>query len=138
MIQLSRLPLTRVIPPEQHILKQGEAGEDLYMLVYGCVTVEVAGRYVGESKAPCCFGELGFLEAQKYRTATVISRSFCIVRVLHRLAFQTIMQQTKTTLSTYSVAEMLKFRNVDASKSDQKGMIMRVSIFRQSGCSEDF
>eukprot|EP00928_Gymnodinium_smaydae_P072011 TRINITY_DN5545_c0_g2_i2.p1 TRINITY_DN5545_c0_g2~~TRINITY_DN5545_c0_g2_i2.p1 ORF type:complete len:1231 (+),score=154.89 TRINITY_DN5545_c0_g2_i2:131-3823(+) len=54
----------------QLIFDQGSESEELYVLAYGSVSVEIDGVYIGEIKAPAVLGESALLNQATPRTAS--------------------------------------------------------------------
>jgi len=85
--QLAQVPLTAGLPPNvrrrladigkkrsyepgEAIVREGETGTALYIILSGRATVEQAGNVLGELKAGDFFGELALIEEHR-RSATV-------------------------------------------------------------------
>jgi hypothetical protein len=67
-------PKRRNLEPEETLVQQGEAGDELYLLLDGVLAVEVDGEEVAEIGPGAILGELAGLEAGK-RTATLRART---------------------------------------------------------------
>jgi CRP-like cAMP-binding protein len=69
------------VPPGKELVREGEMGRHLYVIVWGTATVWKGGRRMNELGPGDWFGELAFLDGAP-RTATVIARSDMRVVVL--------------------------------------------------------
>ncbi|CAJ1380351.1 unnamed protein product, partial [Effrenium voratum] len=93
---LSRELDIRIFHPGQTVLREGEYGEMTYILVHG--EVEVVTESMSEThppirmRAPSIFGESPLLiGAPARRTATVIARAICDVRMVHQRIFNQLL-----------------------------------------------
>ncbi|CAK0890666.1 unnamed protein product [Prorocentrum cordatum] len=85
---------------DRHVFFSGEViveeeteGEDMYILYSGCMEAHSRGLKVGTLKGGQCFGEMAVLGLVRKRTATVVARSLCDVRILSRRLFEDIMAE---------------------------------------------
>ncbi len=62
-------------PPGKDIIKQGDVGENFYLMVEGDAVVKKSGRVVDELRANDCFGELLYFEKIRQPRATTITSS---------------------------------------------------------------
>jgi CRP-like cAMP-binding protein len=95
--QLAQVPLTAGLPPNvrrrladvgkvrsydagEPIVREGETGTALYIILDGRARVEQEGRVLGEMKTGDFFGELALIEEHR-RSATVIAedRTQCVL-----------------------------------------------------------
>jgi hypothetical protein len=74
-------PKRRKLEPDETLVQQGEAGDELYLLLDGVLAVEVDGEEVAEIGPGAILGELAVLEAGK-RTATLRARTRCRVGIV--------------------------------------------------------
>ncbi len=74
-------PKRRKLDSGETLVQQGEAGEDLYLLLDGVLVVEVDGEEVAEIGPGAILGELAAVEGGK-RTATLRARTPCRVGVV--------------------------------------------------------
>lgn len=65
--------VTKQIPADTYICKEGEAGETCYLIIEGQVEVHKGGKSVARLGAGDCFGEMALLVTRGRRTATVKS-----------------------------------------------------------------
>jgi hypothetical protein len=74
-------PKPRTLEPDETLIKQGEAGDELYLLLDGVLALEVNGEEVAEIGPGAILGECAVLEGGK-RTATLLARTPCRVGVV--------------------------------------------------------
>jgi serine/threonine protein kinase len=73
--ELIRIGTWKSVPPQQVLIREGEAGDCFYLLVEGEVDVTLSGKPLATVKAGRCFGEmLYFAEQSQRRTTTVAAR----------------------------------------------------------------
>ncbi|KAH8174613.1 cyclic nucleotide-binding domain-containing protein [Sarocladium implicatum] len=82
----------QIVTPNEHILTEGDDARAMYWLVRGVVAVTSRdGETVyAELKAGAFFGEIGVLMDMP-RTATIVSRSKCLLLVLKKEDLQAVM-----------------------------------------------
>ena len=82
----------QIVTPNEHILTEGDDARAMYWLVRGVVAVTSRdGEAVyAELKAGAFFGEIGVLMDMP-RTATIVSRSKCLLLVLKKEDLQAVM-----------------------------------------------
>jgi CRP-like cAMP-binding protein len=71
----------RKLEPDETLVKQGESGDDLYLLLDGVLAVEVDDDEVAELGPGAILGEFAGVEGGK-RTATLTARTRCRVGVV--------------------------------------------------------
>mmetsp|Transcript_39512 Transcript_39512/g.73665 ORF Transcript_39512/g.73665 Transcript_39512/m.73665 type:complete len:247 (+) Transcript_39512:63-803(+) len=86
----------RIFHPGQTILRENEYGEMTYILVHGEVEVVTESMPEGHPpirmRAPSIFGESPLLlGAPARRTATIIARAICDVRMIHQRIFNQLL-----------------------------------------------
>jgi hypothetical protein len=74
-------PKSRKLEPDEILVQQGEAGDELYLLLDGVLAVAVNGEEVAEIGPGAILGERAVLEGGK-RTATLLARTRCRVGVI--------------------------------------------------------
>jgi hypothetical protein len=74
-------PKRRKLEPDETLVQQGEAGDEVYLLLDGVLAVEVDGEEVAELGPGAIVGELAAVEGGK-RTATLLARTPCRVGVV--------------------------------------------------------
>ena len=74
-------PKLRKLEPDEILVQQGEAGDELYLLLDGVLVVAVDGEEVAEIGPGAILGERAVLEGGK-RTATLRARTRCRVGVI--------------------------------------------------------
>jgi hypothetical protein len=75
------VPKPRKLEPDETLVRQGDAGDELYLLLDGVLAVEVNGEEVAEIGPGAILGERAVLEGGK-RTATLLARTRCRVGVV--------------------------------------------------------
>ncbi len=91
--RLARSVRTQTVPAGEAVVREGEEGEDFYVVVAGQAEVLVGGEFVRTLEPGDWFGELALLRAVP-RTATVRARGDLEVEVLHRVPFLTAVLGT--------------------------------------------
>ena len=85
----------RVFPENSEIIRQGDMGEEFFVIGRGQVDIEIDGERVNSLGAGAFFGEVALVKDQP-RNATVRSRSEVVCFILNRSEFQSILQQSST------------------------------------------
>jgi hypothetical protein len=78
--------------PGQNILQEGDEESSCYILNRGEVTVIVGGNEVATLTDGSLFGEICLLGLSSRRTATIVAKSFCDIRVLRQDRFRACFQ----------------------------------------------
>lgn len=73
------------------LVRQGEPGSSMYLLVQGRARAEIDGRKVGELGPGEVTGEMSLLTGRP-RTATVVANEAATVLEIDRIAFKTVLQ----------------------------------------------
>lgn len=92
---LSRLKeqlTTQIFAPGEAMMREGQLGDTMYILQRGTVSVEKGGVCLVELKDNAIIGEMAVVGSDKRRSATVISKDWCIVRVLSGMVFNRILE----------------------------------------------
>jgi len=76
----------------QTILKEGEVGNTLMVLLEGQIEVQVRGKVVGTFKPFEIFGEMAMIDSQP-RSATVIARKNCRLARIDQARFKMLIQK---------------------------------------------
>jgi protein phosphatase len=80
------------VPPGKVLIRQGELGDDLMVLVKGLVTVERDGEKINKLGPGEFFGEIALIERGP-RTATVTAETPCRLLVLNHRSFHALMEE---------------------------------------------
>ena len=80
------------VGPGKVLIRQGELGDDLMVLVKGLVTVERDGEQVNKLGPGEFFGEIALIERGP-RTATVTAETPCRLLVLNHRSFHALMEE---------------------------------------------
>ncbi|OYT73177.1 MAG: hypothetical protein CFK52_02620 [Chloracidobacterium sp. CP2_5A] len=93
------------------IVRQGEPGEDLFILEDGAVRIEVDGLEVGDMRAPDCFGEMALMTGEP-RSATIRAIGEVTARTIHRDVFCDLLRANPGLSEAFSraLAERLEAR----------------------------
>lgn len=73
-------PVVRKVPAGSTLFEQGQAGDDVFLLLDGMVSVAVDGKSLGDIGPGAIFGERARLEGGR-RTATLRTKTACILAV---------------------------------------------------------
>ena len=133
--------LSRVYFAGERILKEGEVGDELFVLLRGSVSVQSGGELVGtqdpsQSGGPVALGELGLLGLEEARSATVVAASACFCKVLKRAIFVKLLVESNESLNLRMMNELLYGcnLNINANVSD----VNSIKLFEEAGCSQTF
>jgi CRP-like cAMP-binding protein len=82
----------RQLPAGATIVRQGDVGEEFFVILRGVVAVMVRDsnsveNQVAELTEGCSFGELALLEENSKRRATCICKETCSFAVIHKTVF---------------------------------------------------
>lgn len=102
-----------VMMPNTVLVREGAPGDSMMVISKGKVAVSVNGKVVKHFGEGSYFGELVFLGAAKFRTATVTTVTFCDVRIIYSKTFKQIAAKYPEV-----TAALAKF---DSSVNDAKG-----------------
>lgn len=80
------------VPAGKVLIRQGELGDDLMILVKGLVAVERDGEQVNKLGPGEFFGEIALIERGP-RTATVTAETPCRLLVLNHRSFHALMEE---------------------------------------------
>jgi eukaryotic-like serine/threonine-protein kinase len=85
--ELSRIGAWRRLPSHTPLVREGEAGDSLFILASGEAKVTARGRLLNVLRAGDCFGEMGYVQEEaSQRNATVESTTDVLVAELSRTA----------------------------------------------------
>ena len=88
---IASLVVPRSVDADTVVVREGEAGDDFFVIVSGSATPTVDGDPVGELAAGSFFGEMALLDAGE-RVATVTATTPLELLVLHRDDFNTMLE----------------------------------------------
>ena len=87
--------------PAGHVLtKEGDTGQEFFVIVEGMTDVTVKGKSLGERGAGEFLGEIALLEDTP-RTATIRTRSECLFLTLSREHFLRLLDETPHVRSAF-------------------------------------
>jgi CRP/FNR family transcriptional regulator, cyclic AMP receptor protein len=92
LVQLARVSEDMEIPPGKVLLKEGDIGQEFFVLVEGEVEVKRKGRSLGTRRDGDFLGEIALLE-QIPRTATVTAKTPLRVFVLTSTNFRHLVEE---------------------------------------------
>jgi len=127
MLQVMPITYERKVDPGTSIIREGEPGEELYMLVQGSCEVQSNGVTLATIDAGQAFGELSLVDNQP-RSASVIAREACRVLVIKRSDFETLTQSgplaTKLLWNViHDLASRLRRANTRITGSDSSPVV---------------
>ncbi|HUH12631.1 MAG TPA: cyclic nucleotide-binding domain-containing protein [Longimicrobiales bacterium] len=92
LAELAGLLVGRHAAPDEVLLRKGDAGDSLFLVVSGAVRVEDEGGTLAVLRAPSIFGELALLDPGP-RSATVVAVAPCELFELPAGPFQEVVHQ---------------------------------------------
>lgn len=78
---------------DEVIVREGTEGEEMFIMYHGGADVEVKGVKVGHLQGGQCFGEMAVLGLAKKRTATIVARTLCDVRILSSRSLEAAIKE---------------------------------------------
>lgn len=84
---------TTSVPAGQTIFREGDHGDQMYVLQEGEVDIQIHGRYVQTVKPGTILGEMALIDRSP-RSATAVARTDCRVVPLDERQFQYLIQET--------------------------------------------
>lgn len=100
------------VPAGKVLMRQGERGAELFVVVSGSVTVERDGRALGSRGAGEILGEIALVDGGP-RTATVTVEEPSRLLVLTRSAFHSLMDEFPTVRQTVLETLAERVRGLD-------------------------
>lgn len=161
---VDELTLRRVCFPTERLVEEQAISDELFIVVRGRVSIEIAGRAVreqacgpqgderpGEGKASDlkvtpsgCFGELQLLGVQRTHSATVIAQTVCHVRVLRRSALLRALDVNPDAPAVQELRALMSQGGNPGSEHPEFSInatvdkLKEAAIFRNAGCSTEF
>ncbi len=80
-----------IVAPTEYIIREGEAGREMYFIGQGSVNVLVGKQQVASLKSSDFFGEIALLQ-EVTRTASIVSASYCDLFKLEKEDFLSILK----------------------------------------------
>jgi CRP-like cAMP-binding protein len=77
----------------QPLFREGECGEEMYVVLEGSLAIIVAGKVVEVATAGTLLGELALIDSAP-RAATVLAKAPCRLARIDRARFHFLIQQT--------------------------------------------
>jgi len=86
---------------DEVIVMENTEGEEMYILYSGVMDVKVKGVTVGQLEGGMCFGEMAVLGLVKKRSATIVAKSLCDVRILSKKSLDEAIKEFPEELSRF-------------------------------------
>ncbi len=103
LVQVAELAEEVTFDKEQVVIKEGDAGDCMYILVSGRVRVLIMGARVAELAEKECFGEMSLLDSEP-RSATVIAeRDVIALRVDQAPFFELLAERAELSRGLIAV-----------------------------------
>ena len=102
------------VPSGKVLIRQGESGDDLMVIVSGHVGVERDGQRVDELGPGDFFGEIALIERGP-RTATVTAEAPCRLLVVNHRDFHSLMEEFPDVAAQVLVALAHRIRQIETS-----------------------
>jgi len=109
------------------VIYQGEYGDSFYIVESGTLDVRVDGRHVRSLGPNDFFGGIALMR-NTTRTATVLATSDCLLRVLPRRAFLTILTGFDPTAKTINASAADRQANMPAAADDRDVALARAPL----------
>jgi len=110
----------RVVYPGMVLMKEGNYGNEMYILHIGEVKVERGGQHLADCHSGTVLGELAVLGLDKRRTATVTAMKLCLVYVLHGDVFHAALQKFPESRRVFDRAYIAKLLRHELQKSEEE------------------
>ena len=101
------------VPAGKVLIRQGELGDDLMILVKGMVAVERDGEKVNKLGPGEFFGEIALIERGP-RTATVTTETACRLLVLNHRSFHALMEEFPEVAASVLLTLAHRLRSLEA------------------------
>ncbi|CAK0873492.1 unnamed protein product [Prorocentrum cordatum] len=110
----------RVVYPGMVLMKEGNYGNEMYILHIGEVKVERGGQHLADCHSGTVLGELAVLGLDKRRTATVTAKKLCLVYVLHGDVFHVALQKFPESRRIFDRAYITKLLRHELQKAEEE------------------
>ncbi|WP_019140056.1 GGDEF domain-containing protein [Noviherbaspirillum massiliense] len=84
---------TQGYAPGAELIRQGDSGSDIFLILTGSVSIVVHGREVGQRSAGQHVGEMALVNPNARRTASVIAKEEALVAILSEPDFSAIAEK---------------------------------------------
>lgn len=88
--KLSAYGTVRKIDPGEKIIREGDAGDEMYIILQGKVVIEVGSIVVGELGSGDFFGEMSLIDKEP-RSATVTASQTSLLFVINEANFERVI-----------------------------------------------
>jgi len=102
------------VPAGKVLIRQGELGDDLMVLVKGLVAVERDGEKINKLGPGEFFGEIALIERGP-RTATVTAETPCRLLVLNHRSFHALMEEFPEVAASVLLTLAHRLRSLEPS-----------------------
>lgn len=106
----------RTVGPGTTIVRQGDPGDEFFVLLHGEVTIDVDDASIPRA-APTSFGEVALLH-DVARTATVTATTECRLAVIGRTPFHDALRRSVTSQHSAMAVAAQFLRSTDGDRSD--------------------
>jgi len=120
---------------DETVVVENTEGEDMYILYSGAMEVKVKGITVGKLEGGMFFGEMAVLGLVKKRSATIIAKTLCDVRLLSRRSLEEALSEFPEEISRFE--ELAATRNRLSLEHRNGGRVRHLCSFFQD-CNPKF
>mmetsp|Transcript_98503 Transcript_98503/g.234506 ORF Transcript_98503/g.234506 Transcript_98503/m.234506 type:complete len:1850 (-) Transcript_98503:140-5689(-) len=120
---------------DEIVVTENTEGEDMYILYSGAMDVKVKGIKVGSLEGGMFFGEMAVLGLVKKRSATIVAKSLCDVRILSRKSLEEAIHEFPQELARFE--ELAATRNRLSLEHRNGGRVRHLCSFFQD-CNAEF
>ncbi|CAJ1381023.1 unnamed protein product [Effrenium voratum] len=120
---------------DEIVVTENTEGEDMYILYSGAMDVKVKGIKVGSLDGGMFFGEMAVLGLVKKRSATIVAKSLCDVRILSRKSLEEAIHEFPQELARFE--ELAATRNRLSLEHRNGGRVRHLCSFFQD-CNAEF
>jgi CRP-like cAMP-binding protein len=120
VLELREASEPRLCYPNQTLMKQGQLGDEMYIIRAGSVRVEKDKKTVVELPSGTVVGELAVLGTDKRRTATVKCQTLCLIRALHADVFHEIVNKFPRAKRIFEHAYVARLVSVDVQNTKEE------------------
>lgn len=123
---LAESALVRVFGPGEIVVRQGDGGSSLFIVLKGALEVSVAGTTVGSIREESFFGEMSLLTGEPRRATVRASREVWLAEVTKEL-MEPLLRSNPAILEMLSAILADRERRTSASVSEEREQIAEVS-----------
>ena len=82
-----------ILAPGQSLFREGERGDDMFVLLDGCIDVLAGGKVVDTAQSGALLGEMALIDRSP-RSASAVARTDCKLAKIDLRRFHFLVQQT--------------------------------------------